>query len=597
MNKVRDLWRGSQVKAWIGIMVTLVIIVLVVVMLRSSLDEPSAKNQSSSSVSSTKQSLVEDPVVLARIWDEYIQDAIPTIFNNPFQSAKEINRDDAIHYAIYVIIRHQAYQEIEPGWGRIEPELVSQYIKKYLSVDITNIHPNQDYAYTAYYESSKDAFDINGINSSYPHVKYNELTPWCSKLDSVTKNEEDGTYHVKLVQFVSGQSSRINGEINCVLKERSDGSMYFKQVSYRYPDQKQLVSIQGKYRRFDLPKLKINAENKDRPFLILGEFNNRLFIRYNNGRQGIEAREDIGVYDVSNLKELLQVKSAKQIFKVKQTQDGYMLIASDSIIYLDKDLQNQKELRLPNTVREAYQVEWQGGFDVSKDGRYFVYSSKHKGLMLYDAETKSEKLLAEHFPENRKLNYIPYIYGPVLVDHDHKVVANISGYEGLEGYLMVDLNTLELRKITEAEFINFDSALPAAYGIYPHTEKPNGTGKPTVAVARLDYSKMEVSKSGVLIRDDVQRDLLGGEGGAFSAYNDRYLAYITVQYSQTDDPADNIYHLVRINLDSMQAETILTIKAGYPSILGILDNGQVIFSYWFENENGIGITDKATVNE
>ena len=67
MNKVRDLWRGSQVKAWIGIMVTLVIIVLVVVMLRSSLDEPSAKNQSSSSVSSTKQSLVEDPVVLARI--------------------------------------------------------------------------------------------------------------------------------------------------------------------------------------------------------------------------------------------------------------------------------------------------------------------------------------------------------------------------------------------------------------------------------------------------------------------------------------------------------------------------------------------------
>jgi hypothetical protein len=592
---VSDLWRGSRVKVWIGVIVTLVIIVLVAVMLRSSLDE--AKNPSSSGESSTRNSMVEDPVILAWIWDEYIQDAIPTIFNNPFKSAEEINRDDAIHYAVYVIIRHQAYQEIEPGWGRIEPELVSQYIKKYLSVDITNIHPAQDYAYTAYYDSSKDAFDIKGIHSSYPHVKFNELTPWCSKLDSVTKNEEDRTYQVKLVQFASGKSSRINGEINCVLKERTDGSMYFKQVSYRYPDQKQLVSIQGKYRNIDLPKLKINAENKDRPFMVIAEFNNRLFIRYNDGRQGIEQREDIGIYDVSNLKELMQVKSAKQIFKVKQTQDGYMLIASDSIIYLDKDLQNQKELRLPDTVREAYQFEWQGGFDVSKNGRYFVYSSKNKGLMLYDAETKSEKLLANHYPENRRFNYIPYIYGPVLVDHDHKVVANISGYEGLEGYLMADLNTLELRKITNAEFINFDSALPAAYGIYPHTEQPNGTGKSTVGVARLDYSKMEVSKSGVLISDDVQRDLLNGEEGAFSAYNDRYLVYITLQYSQTDDPAENIYHLIRINLDSMQAETILTIKGGYPSILGILDNGQVIFSYWFENENGIGITDRANANE
>ena len=178
----------------------------------------------------------------------------------------------------------------------------------------------------------------------------------------------------------------------------------------------------------------------------------------------------------------------------------------------------------------------------------FVYSSKHKGLMLYDAETKSEKLLANISSENRRFNYIPYIYGPVLVDHDHKVVANISGYEGLEGYLMIDLNTLELRKITNAEFINFNSDLPAAYGIYPQIEQPNGTGKPTVGVARLDYGKMEVSKSGVLISDDVQRDLLGGEGGAFSAYNDRYLAYITVQYSQTADPADNTYHLVRLTL-------------------------------------------------
>lgn len=57
-------------------------------------------------------------------------------------------------------------------------------------------------------------------------------------------------------------------------------------------------------------------------------------------------------------------------------------------------------------------------------------------------------------------------------------------------------------------------------------------------------------------------------------------------------PDERVYHLVRINLETMKAETVLSVKAGFPSIRALTGDGRILFSYAFEREQGLAITGK-----
>jgi len=540
---------------------------------------------------------VSDPSVIAHLWDEYIQDAIPTIANQPFSSPEQINRHYAIQYAIRVICRKQAYQKLNDGFGRIDPQLVSQYIRQYLNTCISNIDPPKDFAYTAYYDTDREAFDIEEMAVSASYVKYNEMTPWAIRLDSVTKNEAEGSYTVKLVQLASAKSTRVVRETTCVLQERPDGTMYFKSIHHAYPTSAQSIVIDGRYQKLSPTRLNVSSTDKEWPLHVLASFDGKVFARSDNGKEGSAYQDTLKVYDARNFNELASFASPKQFEAVKVTQSGYLIVSRGNVLKLDRQLKVIEITDIPSDVaKEAFGGDWWGGFDVSKDGRYFVYSSQSQGLKLYDVKTGTERLLARHLPENTKFQYVPYIQGPAFVDHDSKVVARVAGYESISGYVIIDLRTGRTKKLTMDDLAfngiyTFDSNFPYAYGLSARTVGA-GTSKPDIYITRLDYGQMEMKQFKVRVTDDAQRVPLSAEFWPLVTHNDKYLAYVSVQYAETGDSADNVYHIVRVDLKTLKAETLLSIKAGCPTVLGILEDGRVIFSYYFENTGGLGVTEK-----
>lgn len=543
-----------------------------------------------------KTTPVNDPQILSYIWDEYIFDAIPTIANQPFASSDQVDRGYAIQYAVKVMCRNGIYENLGDGWGRIDPETASEWINLYLNTTINDIIPARDFIFTGTYNSEKDAFCINDMNFTDGGRKYNEMNPWGIKLDSVSKNEVDNIYTIKLVHHASAQSSRITKEINCVLQERPDGTMYFVSLLDTYPANEELIVIDGDYKKLSPTTLKINPTDKEWPLQVMKNHNGKIFIRTENGKEGSNYENIIRVYDQHTFKELASFGSSEQFTTVKAARYGYMLISSENVIRLDKNLKMIENIMIPEEVlKGAFENNWWGGMDVSEDGRYYVYSSHTQGLMLYDSHTKTTKLLSKHLPENSKFEYTPYIMGPAFVDHDKKVAAKINGYESIGGYIMSDLKTGETKDLTMNNFsynnINtFDSNLPAAYGISSQTENIDGTGKRNIYITKMDYAKMEMSQSMVTLTNDNQRNPLSPETWSVTLQNENYLVYVSAQFANTGDSAENLYFIEQIDLNTMKAETLLSIKAGYPNLLGMFENGQVIFSYYFENASGLGIT-------
>lgn len=535
--------------------------------------------------------LVSDPEVLSYIWDEYIEDTISTIANQPFANPEQIDRSYAIQYAIRLMCRKGMYENLTDELGRIEAKEVSELIEQYLNTSITDINP-QDFAYTAFYDKDNNGFYFNEITSS--NVKYNEENPWGIKLDSVYKNEAENSYTVKLLHYVSHQSSRITKETIYTLQERQDGTMCFVSIINSYPDSEELVVIDGEFQKLDLARLKIKPSDKEWPCHVLGDYDGKLFVRFDNGKEGCEYEDVLKIYDDQNFNELGRFSSSKQFLTVKVKQSGYLILNGDKILQLDHSLNLAREIDVPSIVaKEVFQGDWWGGLDISIDGRYFIYSSQSQGLMLYDSETESEKVLAKHLPENQKLYYVPYIYDPSFVDSDRKAAAKIMGYECIDGHIMTDLETGEVKKLSIDTYgynniYTFNGDLSAAYGVSSFTA--NHEGKPDIYLNRLDYEKMKISTSKATLSDDSQSCTLSPEIWPAIAQNDRYLAYVTVQYANSGDHADDMYYIVRIDLNTMKAETLLSIKAGYPTVLGMLEDGRVLFSYYFENARGMGIT-------
>lgn len=536
---------------------------------------------------------VSDPQVLTSLWEEYIQEGITSIFNRPFDKPEDLERNYAIQYAVRTISRKDACSIDENGYGLITPQLTSEYIKRYFNTDLNDIDPQKDYRFTAFYNPEMQAFDTADMNKTRFQGKYDEMNPWGTILDSVTHNQETGTYRVKLVHYASNKGSRVSKEIYCILKERSDGSLYFESVSVNYPNSEKLLKFDGKYNKLDPVSLDIKSDNPEGPIQVLADFEGRIFVRSNNGNKGNEYEDILRIWDEKTLKEISRISSRKDFKAVKQLPDGYLLITQDSRIKLDLGLNKIYDKELPDAVKKAYNGDWQGGFDVSRDGRFYVYSVKEQGLVLYDEQNNSENVLTRHRPRNAKFEFVPYILEPVFVDGDTKVVAKILGYESIGGYVIVDLKTGQVKPLTvetgSGNTINaFDSHLPAAYGVSAVSPKPDGKKPQEINIARMDYGEMKIDYLQFVLADHSQNQP-EPEINPVLLQNDRYLAYISCMRSDKGDRADDMSYIVRLDLHTMRAETLLSIKAGFANLLGMLDDGRVIFFYSFENINGIGI--------
>lgn len=548
-----------------------------------------------------KASPVTDPQVLSYLWDEYIFDAIHTIANQPFASSQQVNRDYAVQYAVWTMCRKGIYESLDNGWGRIDPATMQEWIDQYLNTSITDIIPSRDFTFTGFYNSEKDAFCVNDMFSTGSRNKFNETNPWGIKLDSVIRNQHQKTYTINLLQYASAQSRRITRQTVCVLQERPDGTMYFVNITDSYPVQKDLIKISGDYEELDPAVFKASTENNDWPMQLLKHHNGMLFIRTENGQPGSKYQNCIMVCNDRSFKEITRFESSAQFLDVKTTPTGYLILSRDSIIKLSSDAMIVEENNIPPTVQqEAMHDDWWGGLDVSKDGRYLVYSSQSQGLMLYDTKAETTMRLAGHLPrqpENSQFEYVPLIVSPAFVDNDNKVVSKILGYESIGGYIIIDLETKQSQVLSMSDFTYnniyaFSSDLPAAYGISSRPVDPSNPEHQEIYVSKLDYAGINITHHPAILTDDNQEKPLSPETWPLIMQSPQYLAYVAAVYNSTGDNADNMYYIVRIDLESMKAETLLTIKAGYPSLLGMLEDGRVIFSYYFENASGLGITAK-----
>lgn len=550
-------------------------------------------------VDQPKLSMVTDSQALAELWENYILDAIPTICNQPFANADQINRDNAIQYGIWTMVRQGAYQQHPNGTGTIDPQKLSWYIKQYLNIDLGDIDPQQDFVFTAFYDIKTNTFDISEMKSAQSNYRYEEVTPWGIKLDSVSYDGLSRQYSIKLVHFATAESKRITRTTTCILQKRPDGTMYFISIQDEYPDTENLIKIDGTHQKIDADKLGISSADLQGALQVMKVYDHKLFIRTDNGKQGGEYFNVIRVYDENTWSELASFSSPEQFLAVKAVPAGFLLFGCSSVIHLDRQLRETGTSEIPLMVHtEAFRDDWWGGMDISEDGRYFVYSSQQEGLMLYDSQTKSSRRLAQHLPEtpeNSNVRYIPYIQGPAFVDNDSKVVARITGYESIAGYIMVDLESRRTANLAQNDYAfnniySFDGDQPASLGVFSRTENPDGSGHRNTYITILDHGKMEITESQVITTAENQNNPLYSEIAPLPLYNDKYLVYVVEKYSSTGDIVDNMYHIVRVDLNSMEAETILSIKAGTPTLLALLEDGRILFSYSFENFSGLAVS-------
>ncbi len=231
---------------------------------------------------------------------------------------------------------------------------------------------------------------------------------------------------------------------------------------------------------------------------------------------------------------------------------------------------------------------WYFNYDVSKDFKTVVYA-KSDGVYSYDLETKKSKLLVERLPPGptkvdlTKDKYLP-AFAPYFISNDTWIVAQISNL----GMAFVPLDKSQDYLITRSVH-PFIWNWPIIGKFLPQMSSMNIMGAGDWAMSLVNTTNREVSKPIPIRYSNEQEPKLSAEANML--FTDRYYAYIRQIEDTISDLADAHYTINVVDLSNMTTKTVLTLKAGIPSLLGITDDGRVLLTYKINNEKGLLITE------
>lgn len=536
---------------------------------------------------------ITDRVELEKIWQEYIYHTTPSIANTrEFNTAKEIDPRYVIQFCWL------KYQD-ENGIDNLEMEsedskrllfpleTALEYAERYFdleSLDVSEI-PDHDY------DLQKQAFTLYETpNRSRP--SYTESIR--INMEKVMSNA-DGTVTVELARYNSYLiSGRIDYTQTFTLKQREDGSLYFINGVREYINNN-LVALTGDLTCFE----KIEGfEGQMQDLSMVGEVDGRMILSYTP--YGEEKKPSIMIMDPTTMaiEKSININDYLQFSDVKFTGKKLIVRQKYNILIYNQELELIEEIALPQIITEKIDREQKlnnmnfpeivfNGYDISEDLSRIVYADE-MGVKLVKLQDNSEKLLSETVPiTGSSLIDKSYHGTPRFVANDKKVITTMSGYEGIMGYTLCDLEkeTEQTLRIMEGftGSIRYDTGLLAINAsVYDEQTQTS------------DYKANYIDfHTGEVMEIDLEKP---GDTGYIRHYNydyvgQNYAAFITTN-SDSRDSADSMHYLNRLNLKTLVIEQeIISVKATSPYLLGVLANGQIVFRYDLNpSENGVCIS-------
>ena len=564
---------------------------------------------------------ITDPVEIERLWSKYIYDGIITIYNTEFSGPAELENKESylVEYALMRLVsdgdigsRPSGIKDLRkidlPGAEQVQSK-IKQYFNVDLRLDID--------------EELKETHGISDedktININVGQVPYNAPNPWGIVLRSITCDTTRSEYNIILDTMANSKTGRVERTTYIAMKERADRSLYFLSLKKEYHETR-LVEIAGDYLTLKPGDFGVEMSTDSEPAMVIGyDTGGKLLVQADRFSDSNDPYSDVvrtlSIYDpaANRVEQQIELRQTKNSFlrAVRVLPDRLIFEMNDSFFTTGLDLRRTSDsiVSLPDVVKKALtDKDYTGAYDVSADLKRIAYTDKN-GLYLYDLNNQAIKKLSSHIPVEGSLSAKAYIIAPYFSADDEAVISMLSGYENDYGVIAVSLedpcNIYVRRNGSCFVLDNLDNAkgmymVPSdeSTGNAPATDvelaaQPQPFGIRMVDLEALSKSlieeKQEISK---VTFDDAQNQKPIDSIANIPFYNGKYLAYVAARYESGSPPEEQKYQIVRINLENMKTETVLSIKAGVPYISAVTNDGRVMFSYNFEREHGLAITGK-----
>lgn len=525
---------------------------------------------------------ITDTEKLDKIWDNYINDTICNIGNcQLFNSPKEIEASNIVDYCFNRYVAENGVSKLsQVGSGEIQGFLfplktVKEYAKRYFNIDEINVSTIG----LDYYNKQKQSFVITREPRDKWVTKYNEPNHWGIHLLDVEKNT-DGTYKVVMGTYDYEEEKRVRMTITYILKERSDGSLYFLSGRWDWINNN-LVKITGDCEKFD----NVEGYNGDLIYVRLaGDVNGKLlFYSLFNNKNNIEIMY-IDKSTMSVTKSFIvsdYANADKDFFGIRIFDDDIVVKLRDKLIIVDKNLNSVKEKKI--SIKTKGEIK---GYDVSSDLKRIVFSDD-EGLKLIESENSSAKLLMKsEMYESPSGEILSFYFSPYFVADETKIVSTMSGYECTRGVFLYDIQSKDVRKVLDSGD-STTSGIVEDSGILEGNVYDSETNK--VRTVYLDFKTGKLTE--VPLKDTGYTGSIRDGSMCYAGKN--YAAFVTYKMDYKDH-ANSMYYLNRLNLKTLELEhQIITVKAAEIHISGVTDDGQIIFYYKYNpGEKGVVVTKK-----
>lgn len=536
---------------------------------------------------------ITDPIEIEKLWQEYFYSAIATVCNNrDFNSPEEIDPIRVAEFCWYKYTLEKGTDDLElvskDSPLRVFPlEIVLEYAKKYFnltSLDVSKVP--KEYRY----DLERKAF-ILGIPAGQAPSTYTDKNPWGLHIDKVTRNS-DGTITAVIQQYDSYETKRVTLNRILILKQGEEGGLYIASGRWEYVNN-HLVTINGDYTHAH----KIQGYNGSMEELsMIGEADGKLIMAYAPFDEEKASSLMLVNPDSLRVEKTLELEENINYTEIRQTPNRLIACFDDKIWTFSRELERLEEIPLPDVVRDKIEREpkydsegkseiYFGGYDVSSDLTKLVYSDE-EGVKLYNLTTGSERLLfkTKEAEGDKFLN--KYYYSmPRFVSEGKKIITVVYGYECIRNYTLYDLEmesgkVLEILSDVNLGVIRYDTGL-IGINIPSYNEAAQ---KQEYGTIYLDFKNGYMTEINLEDPDYTGNIVLED----FRYVGQNYAAFVTARFDNKDN-AKSIFYINHLNLRNMELKPkIISITAAYPHILGVLEDGRIMFWYHLNpSESGI----------
>lgn len=525
---------------------------------------------------------VTDEETLAQLWEDYLADAYGTIGNEDFAVSEEVQTLGPFLY--YALKRMAAEGELAVTADQIAlPPLA--VIKTQL-----NRYFNTDFGLTAdTYASIYDHYagdPAQGTLYFSPHrVSYTESLTDDYRLGKVTYEEATKTYQAAVEHIANPDTGRVDLVRVFTLKQRDNGELYFISQKWQYPPLPEgLVTFTGGLT--ELPGLRSELEGLSLgqyPEYSAGQWQEQLLILISTFTEQTSYRDiDLLMYspeDDQVLAKYAFTETAEHVYSGLRLMDDRLLLRfTDGYLYLDDTLSPASALKpLPETVRSAVNDhhEWSGCYDVSDDERTFYYLRESKELWQYDVQSSTTKPLFRRAALDFSGNY--GLFDLQLLPNEQTLIMTLAGYDGPIGQYALSLDAPSAGRQYRTHYEPLQNWSNAGCPL-PDADYSTLLDSGAYRWSLLSLADDTVLSFTVPVTEEQQfRDVSRGDQ---MLYNDRYAVYTNCFAGA--HPEDNTYHLIRVDLLTHTAQTLITSKAAFLQPVAVLGDGRVLFRYEFE---------------